>query len=505
MRLLGVLRLSRISDASTSIEKQREIIQAYAKAHGHEIVDWAEDAGTSGEVHPLERDSLGPWLADDVAHRYDGIVSWKVDRLSRKLAHFAWLLDWAEGHGKVVIAVTDSIDTSSKMGKLIASILSMFAEFELDTIKERIQGTRALLRGTTRFTGGPVPYGYRVEPLDTGGSHLVPDPDTSVIVQDMITAVLSGSSLADIRKGLNERGVLPPVAHAQAQKGKPVTTNATWTTSGLQAILRSKALLGQHQTSNGTVVRGTDGLPFQRAEALVNQDTFDRLQAALDNAAKPKTYRHGTGLLVDVLACGACGHNTHHQVQRTKHGQYTYYRCGKLCGTSARGERVDQAVTEAVMRALGRQQRLVRRWVPGSDNSEALSIVDRAIEGLREEADLGLYDDDRPAYLKRLQGLTIRRKELAALPTRAGGWEYVPAEQTYGQAWTSMDTAERRELLLNSGIVARLGDNKRVVVEVPADLVQRLAGQGAAFKGVMVDVSDVSAEVRWLGVRRVKA
>ena len=65
LRVLGRLRLSRATEesaGSTSIERQREIVEQWAAANGHTVVGWAVDDGVSGSVDPFETPALGPWL-----------------------------------------------------------------------------------------------------------------------------------------------------------------------------------------------------------------------------------------------------------------------------------------------------------------------------------------------------------------------------------------------------------------------------------------------------------
>ena len=63
-RVLGVRRLSHDTDASTSIERQGESIDHWAKTHGHTVVAMTQDTDVSGSVAPQDRDDLGPWLTD---------------------------------------------------------------------------------------------------------------------------------------------------------------------------------------------------------------------------------------------------------------------------------------------------------------------------------------------------------------------------------------------------------------------------------------------------------
>jgi site-specific DNA recombinase len=63
-RVLGATRLSHDTDASTSIERQREAIQGWSRAQGHQVVAITEDTDVSGSIAPQDRDGLGPWLSN---------------------------------------------------------------------------------------------------------------------------------------------------------------------------------------------------------------------------------------------------------------------------------------------------------------------------------------------------------------------------------------------------------------------------------------------------------
>src|SRR5215208_201302 len=83
LRVLGRVRLSRDTDASTSVERQREHIEDWARRHDSEIVGWAEDVDVSVKVDPFKTPDLGPWLRLPKMIEWDVLVAWKLDRVSR--------------------------------------------------------------------------------------------------------------------------------------------------------------------------------------------------------------------------------------------------------------------------------------------------------------------------------------------------------------------------------------------------------------------------------------
>src|ERR1700752_296289 len=116
---IGRIRLSVSADESTSVERQRQHIEAWAQLHGHLIVGWAEDIDVSGKVSPFDTPQFGDWLKNRWPE-FDGIVAWKLDRLARNTFGLNDLFRWAHEHGKTVVSITESLDLSTPIGRAIA-------------------------------------------------------------------------------------------------------------------------------------------------------------------------------------------------------------------------------------------------------------------------------------------------------------------------------------------------------------------------------------------------
>lgn len=137
-RVLGRLRISRATDESTSIERQREFITRWAEAHGHTVVGWAVDEDVSGSVDPFDTPALGPWLTDpSKAHEWDILAAWKLDRLGRNAIQLNKLFGWTLEHGKTLVSCSESMDLSTTTGRMLAAIIAGIAEGELEAIRER--------------------------------------------------------------------------------------------------------------------------------------------------------------------------------------------------------------------------------------------------------------------------------------------------------------------------------------------------------------------------------
>ncbi|HAT2743101.1 TPA: recombinase family protein [Citrobacter farmeri] len=83
----------------------------------------------------------------------DTLVAWKLDRLGRSMRNLVLLVDELRQRGIHFRSLTDSIDTSSPMGRFIFHIMSALAEMERELIVERTLAGLAAARAKGRVGG----------------------------------------------------------------------------------------------------------------------------------------------------------------------------------------------------------------------------------------------------------------------------------------------------------------------------------------------------------------
>ncbi|MBL5964570.1 recombinase family protein [Lelliottia amnigena] len=83
----------------------------------------------------------------------DTLVVWKLDRLGRSMRNLVLLVDELRQRGIHFRSLTDSIDTSSPMGRFIFHIMSALAEMERELIVERTRAGLAAARENGRIGG----------------------------------------------------------------------------------------------------------------------------------------------------------------------------------------------------------------------------------------------------------------------------------------------------------------------------------------------------------------
>lgn len=83
----------------------------------------------------------------------DVLVIWKIDRLGRTVKQLINLINQFEQDNIEVVFLSDGIDTRTASGKFMFTIMSAFAELELNLIRERTIAGLAAARARGRVGG----------------------------------------------------------------------------------------------------------------------------------------------------------------------------------------------------------------------------------------------------------------------------------------------------------------------------------------------------------------
>ena len=160
MRAAGYIRVSTEEQAREGygLSAQRQAVQAYCLAHGWEIAEVYEDAGISGKSRK-GRESLGRLMDDARAGAFDRLIFWKLDRLARNLKDLLEICDQLEAVDVGIVSIQESIDTGTAAGRMVRSFLGAVAEFERDTIVDRIKAGLAEKARQGEILG-ELPLGY---------------------------------------------------------------------------------------------------------------------------------------------------------------------------------------------------------------------------------------------------------------------------------------------------------------------------------------------------------
>lgn len=163
MKVVAYVRVSTEEQAAEglSLGAQRQQIEAYARLYELDVVGWYEDAGFSGSRR--DRPALWAALAAVTLGNAEGLVVAKLDRLTRSLPHLLELMEEYFQRDVALMSVAEQLDPRTASGRLVMNILGSVAQWERETISERTKAALAWKRMNGEYTGGGVPYGFRVD------------------------------------------------------------------------------------------------------------------------------------------------------------------------------------------------------------------------------------------------------------------------------------------------------------------------------------------------------
>ena len=317
-----------------SLGAQSERLASYvASQEDWELVGTFTDQMSGAK---LERPGLTNALRAAKAGRFDLLLVYRVDRLSRSVRGLAEVLETLDAAGVGFRSATEPFDTTSAAGRMMVQMLGVFAEFERATIIDRVIAGMERKSSKGGWCGGTQPFGYRAV---KGEGRLVVDeveaPLVPVIFDLYATKRLGSHAIAN---QLSAAGL-------STRAGRP------WQFKSVLTVLRNRTYLGQVH------FRGT----WSDAEhpPLVEKSLFDAVQAILAERGEDVSKRASNSsdyLLTGLVVCGGCGSRFTGTRATGRSSTYRYYTCGgrQRYGTkSCSADRLPaEALDDAVIHSL---------------------------------------------------------------------------------------------------------------------------------------------------------
>lgn len=282
-----------------SIDAQKEKLISYCKAKSWNILDIYVDAGWTGAN--TDRPGLQKLLneLDDI----DIVLVYKLDRLSRSQKDTLFLIEEKFLPAEVdFVSLSESFDTTTPFGKAMIGILSVFAQLERETIKERTKlgkekrAKEGLFRG-----GGYVPHGYKYL------------PETDELVIDEYEAI----HVKEIFRLYNKGHGYHAIATIMDKKGFKKKNGVLWQTNAIVRILSNHIYRGFIEYKR-ELYQGVH-------EPIIDEDLFNKTQELMKKRSNKK-YPRSKYLLTGMIKCGYCGARLKGTwITRCEDGEKTYY------------------------------------------------------------------------------------------------------------------------------------------------------------------------------------
>lgn len=186
-----------------SLEAQKTHLKALCDLKRYEVYQIYEDAGISAKN--TDRPQFQDMLEDMRNKKFDIIVCYKLDRLTRSLSDLDWLIKELEQYDCNLISASEDINTSTANGRFFIKIVILLAELELERTSERIKFVFEDKIKKGGAVTGKLPIGYKIGINDIGDKIVVKDESKKDIVLDIFNYYQKYQSLRKVSFLINEK------------------------------------------------------------------------------------------------------------------------------------------------------------------------------------------------------------------------------------------------------------------------------------------------------------
>ncbi|NRA30253.1 MAG: recombinase family protein [Parvularculaceae bacterium] len=364
-----------------SLHAQREACEAYIASQRHEgwrLVNTAyDDGGLSGGT--MERPALTELLADIDRGLIDGVVVYKVDRLTRSLTDFARIVEHFDARSVSFVSVTQSFNTTSSMGRLTLNMLLSFAQFEREVTGERIRDKISQSKAKGLWMGGWVPFGYEAD-----GRTLRVVDDEAATVRWLFERYLDLRTIPALVAECGRKGIRTPPRVSKT--GNPHGERPL-TRGYLHKLLSNPLYAGK--------IRHAAVVHEGKHKAIVDGALFDAVQKQLSRRSGP--YRKRTGEPLQLLGRLVDDQGTALTATHAKRGalRYHYYVGGRTHGDDGASLRlparkIEDILTQQISAFLGDEGRIADAVKERDGHLNGLAEALASAKGARKHDGLSL-------------------------------------------------------------------------------------------------------------------
>ncbi len=277
---------ARISDdregTRAGVDRQLADCRRLVEQRGWVVVDEYVDNDRSA-WSGRERPQYAAMLADLEDRRFDALVTYHQDRLSRNPREFEEFLAACERVGmRRFTTVCGVTDLGNSDGIMVARVFSAIAANASDATSRRVR------RASDERAAKGLPHGQGERPFGYERDGLTIREDEAAVIRAAVARLLAGESVTSLVGWLGEKGVT-------TSTGKNV-----WRSPTLRNLLMSPRIAGLRQ-HRGEVV-GPAAWP-----AIITVEQHERVVALLTNPARRTLRTARRYSLSGLVRCALCG------------------------------------------------------------------------------------------------------------------------------------------------------------------------------------------------------
>ncbi|PAD67762.1 hypothetical protein CHH83_17230 [Bacillus sp. 7586-K] len=338
-----------------SLEFQADEIRKFAKQNGYEIVTVYEERGESGKS--LYRTQFQQMLKDLYEDKFEAILIWKVDRISRNLLDLMQLIQELNNKDKRLVVTSTGSDSAKEQDDLYFIFQGYFSSLERKKILERTYMGMKKRAEEGFYNGGKV-YGY-----DNINKMLVVNKFEGQIVQEIFELRAQGKGYKYIALQLNARGIKTKQDRSfSINIVKQIVNNVLYIGLikwGEYSNWNEKRRSGK---TTPIVVKG-------QHDAIISKELWDKVQEVNRKYKEKKLVNRkvkGDLLLTGILRCPACGHG---MVMHKSKGLY-YYMCGQyhnkgitVCRSNLVKKEIIEPLVENIVLQIINNEEIIREMI----------------------------------------------------------------------------------------------------------------------------------------------
>jgi DNA invertase Pin-like site-specific DNA recombinase len=419
------ISLDRTGDEA-GVTRQRAACRRIAKERGWALVEEYVDNSKSAYAKNVKRPAYNRLVSDYRAGRFDALICWDLDRLTRQPRQLEDWIDAAEERGLVIVTVDGGTDLGTESGRQFARIKAAVARGEIEHKSKRQRAANDQRAEQGKPFAGRRAFGYA-----KSGGHIVKSEAT--VYLSAVDGLLAGDSLRAVTRMMN--------AH-----GAKTTAGNLWKPTEVRRLLSNPRHAGLRVHRGEVVGAGT-------WPAIVDEDTHRAVVALLSDPSRRPKGRPRAYLLSGIGRCGACGSDVVSRIYGRIERRGPIYVCEGSPHMGRRIEPVDEFIGAVVVARLSRPDAVPLFAKPDTSGRLAnLRDEERRLtarlDGLAEAFALGDIDRRQlTAGTARLRaGLEDIAAEMPSLVATPAVAQLIRA-QDVAASWEGLSTEAKREVV----------------------------------------------------------
>lgn len=394
-----------------SIGEQERLLIEYCTKNGYEVFHTYADRGISGK-DIKHRPAIQELLQDASEKKFNMVISWKINRLSRKLADAIRIVEILEKYGITYRSYSEPFESDTPAGKMQFQMMALIGEFERSTIAQNVKMGMCAKARAGEWCGGSPPLGYKWVPMEGMENSVRKKSRLEIEIKEAETVRLiyelyaSGKGYKAIVNKINKQGYKTKLGNEfSVAQLRTILTNPVYIGKVRFNVRRDWNEKRRHNINPEPII--AEGIH----QAIISEELWNRVQNIIaQKSGKPSRIYDGEYPLTGILKCPECGagmviSRTTNTLKNGTKKRIVYYACGnwKNKGTavcrsnSIRVEKANAVVYNELEKVFS--------------NEKFLKMV---LKKINEEAKQQICNAEKESkkYEKELQNYENRRKKI---------------------------------------------------------------------------------------------